>query len=80
MTCTCTVSTTGGVATVYRDPDCRTHGLPAGYSAHPPLRRHARKGEDDRTVERRLYAEAMGIRGDAFPRPFRDCPQRFGQR
>lgn len=60
MSCACEKTQVGGRALVVRaDPDCRWHGLPAGYSGHPPLRRHARDGEDDRTAERRLYAEAM---------------------
>lgn len=61
MTCGCETTTVGGRSFVTRsDPSCRRHGLPIGYEGHPPLRRHAQTGEDDRTTERRLYAEAMG--------------------
>lgn len=61
MTCSCETRQIGRKDVVTRrDPDCRTHGLPAGYAAHPPLRRHALAGEDDRTAERRLYSEATG--------------------
>lgn len=55
----CETTTIGRREVVVRpDPDCRTHGLPAGTKRVPHLRRHAAAGEDDRTVEARLYGEA----------------------
>jgi hypothetical protein len=43
---------------VVPDPDCRRHGIPSGIASIPHLRRQARSGEDDRSAEARLYAEA----------------------
>ena len=64
MPCACeTVELRGRLYVTRVDPDCRRHGLPEGYAAHPPLRRHARPGEDDRTVEQRLYLEATSLGG-----------------
>jgi hypothetical protein len=56
--CSCETQIVGQRLIVVRpDPDCRKHGLPEGVASTPHLRRHARDGEDDRTVERRLYNE-----------------------
>lgn len=65
---------------VERDPDCREHGLPAGHAGEPHLRRHARDGEDDRAVERRLYLSAspdrVRVQAAGLGWPIRACPPR----
>lgn len=59
--CRCETTRIGRREVVVRpDRDCRKHGLPPGVRLKARhLRAHALDGEDDRTVEARLYAEAM---------------------
>jgi hypothetical protein len=61
VSCRCKTEAFGRVVVrVELDPDCPTHGLPPGMKRKDRhLRVYARDGEDDRTVEARLYAEAM---------------------
>lgn len=66
------------------DEDCRVHGLPKG-TRFPPMDRHARRGEDARSAQRRLYLGAAPARvrleAAGFRFPLRPCPPReMGQR
>lgn len=80
MSCGCETITVGRSTLVTRrNPDCRTHGLPVGYAALPHLRRHAKPGEDDRTVEERLYRDAMNSRFDYLWWWRSKLPDRKGQ-
>jgi hypothetical protein len=59
VSCACEKKTVGGRELVIRpDPDCPRHGIRPGVMAVPHLRRHAYSGEDNRSTEARLYAEA----------------------